>query len=231
MRRLLLPFLLLGSALSAAEIQSYSTRVELSPDGAGRATATLRVAGSASETVEIPVGFKASGFLLADGPKGLRLESHGANVRVVLPPEAGVWTCTFTFAADGVFAPEAVPEGEKARMPGTSRVVRAAFVHTYDDPIGAFSVEVVLPSGYRFQAIKEAVPRPGKKEAEPRVRLGRTAGRQTALLKASGLKQGDSAGMVLEAVPSSRSFLWLAAGLAIALLYLYLFRDMVQAKR
>jgi len=230
MSRLLLPLLLLGAALSAAEIQSYATRVELSPDGAGRATTTLVIAGAANETVEIPVGLKASGFLLASGPKGLSLESRGAAVKVVLPPEPGVWTCSFTFTATGLFTPEAVAEGEKARMPDSSRVVRTAFVHTYDDPIAAFSLEVVLPAGYRFQAIKEALPRPTKKEAEPRVRLGRADGRQTALLRATALKQGDSTSMVLEAVPSSRSLLWLVAGLGIALLYLYMFRDTIQSR-
>ncbi|BDU73802.1 hypothetical protein [Mesoterricola silvestris] len=231
MSRLLLP-LLLGTALCAApaEIRQYATRVDIQGDGSGRATATVTLAGDPSDTVEIPVGFKARGFALTEGPKGLKLEPYGSAIRVVLPPERGAWTFTFTFTALDTFIPEAVPEGEKARIPATSRVVRHAFVQTFEDPIAAYSVEAVLPPGYRFQAIKEALPKVRKTESEPRVRLGRTDGRQTAILRVTRLKQGDSAAMTLEATPSSRSILWLVTGLAIAGLYLFLFRDMVQSR-
>jgi hypothetical protein len=229
MRTFLLPLLTCAGLLAApAEIRSYTTRLDLRPDGSGQATATVEVAGEPGETVEIPVGFRATGYLLTTGTRGLRLEPHGSAIRLVLPPEGGACTATFTFTAQDAFVPEAVPEGEKAKLPATSRVVRAAFVHTFEHPIGAYAVEAVLPAGYRFQAIKEALPKPRKTESEPRVRLGRTDGRQTALLRASALKQGDSASMVLEAVPSRRSLLWLAAGLIIAGLYLFLFRDTVR---
>lgn len=232
MSRLILP-LLLGTALFAgpAEIRQYATRLDILPDGSGKATATLTVEGDPLETVEIPVGFKARGYALAEGPQGLRLEPHGSAVKVILPAAPGPHTFTFTFTALDAFIPEAVAEGERAKLPANSRVVRHAFVQTFEAPIGAYSVEAILPAGYRFQAVKEALPKVRKTESEPRVRLGAADGRQMATLRVNNLKQGDAATMTLEAMSASRSPLWFVAGLVIVGLYLFLFRDMVQTKR
>jgi hypothetical protein len=44
------------------------------------------------------------------------------------------------------------------------------------------------------------------------------------------LEQGDDTSMQLEVVPSRRSLLWLAAGIALSALYLVRFRDLVARK-
>jgi len=227
MRNVLLSLLMCG-ALSAGEIRQYATRLDLAPDGTAQATATVTLAGTPGETLELPIGFKASGVILTAGPQGLRLEPAASGVRVTLPP--GEATFTFTYHASGVFAQEPVAEGEKATLPASSRMVRHTFVNTREAVILDYSVLAILPSGYRVQAIREQLPKVRKTEIEPRVRLGKADGRQTAFLHTTGLKQGDDASMVLEAVPNHRSLLWLAAGLAIALLYLYYFRDSIRPK-
>ena len=230
MRKLLLPLLLCCLTAGAAEIQQYGTKVDLAADGTAKATADVTLSGAAGETVEIPVGFKASGYLLAKGPQGLKLEPSAGGVKVTLPPAVGAWTFSFTFDAAGVLMPEVVREGRKPAYPGTSRLLRHAFVNTKDAPILDYSMEASLPAGYRFMAIKEKLPRMGEAEVEPRVRLGKTDGRQTARLPASGLKQGGSASMLLEAVPTRISPLWLLTGLLGMVLYLIFFRDLVAAK-
>ncbi len=227
------PFLLMMCtllAVSGAEVQRYATRLDLGPDGRGAATATVSVLGGPGEVLTLPVGFKASGFLLKDAPAGLAAELQGRGVKVTLPPAGGASAFTFTFTADAVFAAETDGEGSKATVPPTSRFLRHAFVNTGASPVRDYAVEALLPEGYRFQAIKESTPKAGKTEVEPRVRLGRSGGRQTALLHATGLEQGGSASMVLEAVPVRRSLLWLLAGLAAAALYLYYFRDMTKSR-
>ena len=227
MRTLLLP-LLMCLAAGAAEVQHYDTRLDLVPGRAASATATVVLTGAASEIVDLPVGFKVSAFQPGQLPPGLRLEPCPGGIRAFLPPARGEWRFTFTFEAEGVMAAEVPALGEKATMPASSWLVRHAFVNTKDSVIRDYSVEAYLPSGYRFQSIKEQLPRLRKTEVEPRVLLGRKEGRQTAVLHNTGLKQGDGASMLLEGVPTRRSPLWMLAGLAIAFLYLFLFRDMVR---
>jgi hypothetical protein len=228
MNRFLLSLLLCGG-LGAGEIQQYATRVDLAADGSATATADLAVSGAAGETVEIPVGFKASGFLLKSGPPGLRLEAGAAGVKAVLPV-AGVSSFSFTFKAAGVLVPEKVAEGRKPTMPASSRVLRHLFVNTKESPIKDYTLVAALPAGYRFQTVKEKLPKMSETEVDPRVLLGRADGRQNVRLHKADLKQGDSTSMTLEAIPSRRSPLWLAAGLLAALLYLIFYRELVAKK-
>lgn len=224
--------LLLSCALACAgaEIQRYATRLDLALEGPAAATATVTATGAPGESFQIPVGFKASGLRLVEGPAGLLLEPAHNAVRATLPPAGGPCTFTFAFSAEGVFWKEVLRNGQKPTIPATSRLVRHAFVNTEVAVIKDYSVEASLPAGYRFQGVKEALPKTTKADIEPRVRLGRTAGRETALLRLEDADQGDSASMVLEAVPRDRSLLWLLFGAGIAALYLVLFRDMVSAK-
>jgi hypothetical protein len=227
----ILPLLICSSlALGAAEIRSYSTRLDLNPDGTAKATATLQVTGAALEVVEIPVGFKASGYVLAEGPPGLRLEPGPGGLRITLPPAAGPCTFSFTCKAEGVLNAEVPAAGEKPTMPRTSRLLKFGFVNTKASLIRDYAVEASLPAGLRFHKINEQLPKLRKTEVNPRVLLGRKDGRQTALLHHTDLKQGDGASMVLEAVPARPSSLWFIGGAAIALIYLFLFRDMVKPK-
>jgi hypothetical protein len=221
--------LLLCSGLGAGEIQQYATRVDLAADGSAKATAQVTLSGAASETVEIPVGFKASGFSLRSGPPGLRLEPASGGVRVTLPA-AGVASFSFSFNAAGVLVPEKVAEGRKPSMPASSRVLRHLFVNTKETPIRDYSLVAALPAGFRFQSVKEKLPRMGETEVEPRVLLGKAEGRQNVRLHKADLKQGDATSMTLEAIPARRSPVWLAAGLLAALLYLIFYRELVAQK-
>ncbi len=223
---LLLPGLAFG-----AEIRDYAARVDIEPGGAGRGAATLVVAGAPSETVEIPLAPSWSHARLG-GPSDdvLFKAGKGATVRVTLPPAVRPEGSRFTFDFDvaAVFAKAEDPaSGAKLTIPRESRTLRFAFVNSQDALIWKFGMLVVLPEGYRFQAIREQLPKPGKAEVEPRVRLGGDGGRQTAFLQLANLEQGDDTSMQLEAVPSTRSPLWLAAGAVLSLLYLVHFRDLV----
>ncbi len=224
--------LLLTCALAsgAAEIRQYATRVDVAPDGTASAVATVSVAEAAGAPFNLPVGFRMSALRTLDGPQGLGLEAQHGGVKVTLPPGSAACTFSFAFTAEGVFKAERPKAGAKPTIPADSRLVQHAFVNTEAAVIRDYAVEVRLPQGYRFQTIKEALPKAGRTEIEPRVRLGRTEGRETALLRINDADQGDSASMLLEAVPRRRSFLWLVFGAAISALYLFLFRDMTSSK-
>jgi hypothetical protein len=229
----LLALLLAAPAAFAAGIESHVTRLVIALDGSGQASCTVVVAGAPSETVEIPLaGGGHSNLRLSEGPEGLVLEppKPGATaVRVTLPAAAAA-TSRFTLAYD---VPEALaraenPEaGEKLTIPRGSRTLRYAFVNTQAAPIREFEALVVLPAGWRVHAVREQLPRPKRTEVEPRVRLGADGDRQNALLQLDAMKQGDSASMQLEVGSNGPSPLWLAAGLALSVLYLVKFRDLV----
>jgi len=229
-----LAFLLLAPGLAgAAEISQYTTTLSVDPDGTGRATCTIVLAGGPSETVEIPRSHGAwTNFRVAEASDGLRLEPPQANsgaFRVTLPAAATAPSrLTFDFDVPQAFAKaENAAPGAKLTIPAESRTLRYAFVNTQVTLIRDFRVLVTLPEGYRFQAIREQLPRQTKSEVEPRVRLGGEGGRQNALLKVTNLRQGDDTSMLLEAVPARRSLLWLVAGVVLSGLYLAGFRNLV----
>ena len=234
----------------AAEITRYATRLEVEPDGSGHALSTLVVAGRPSETLEVPLGRGAwANLRLTEAPEGLRLEPPAAGattVRVTLPaslaaattaptapaaptaPTAPAARFAFAFDVPEAFArPEDPSAGSRLTIPAESRTLRYTFVNTQASPIGDFTTLVVLPAGYRFEAIREQLPGPKRSEVEPRVRLGASDGRQDALLHLENLRQGDSTSMALEALPGRRSLAWLLVGTVLSALYLVRFRDLV----
>lgn len=227
---------LLPGIARAAEIRGYTTRLDVNAAGAGRATSTIVIAGSPSETVDVPMSHRSfANVRVTEAADGLRVEppaAGGGALRVVLPPAAAApIRLSITFDVPEAFDPPPDPAAaEKPTMPLESRTLRYAFVNTQATLIKDFSFLAVLPDGSRFQAIREQLPKQKKSEAEPRVRLGGEGGRQSALLKIATLKQGDATSMQLEAVPSRRSLLWLAAGLVLSALYLVRFRDLVAPK-
>jgi hypothetical protein len=225
---------LLPGFARAAEIREYTTRLDVDASGAGRAASTLVIAGKPSETVDVPMSHRSFANVRVADAEGLRVEppASGGALRVTLPPAAAAQSrLSITFDVPEAFDPPPDPAAaEKPTTPFESRTLRFAFVNTQPALIKTFSFLVVLPEGSRFHAIREQLPKQKKSEAEPRVRLGGENGRQCALLKIASLKQGDTTSMQLEAVPNSRSLLWLLVGLILSALYLVRFRDLVARK-
>jgi hypothetical protein len=222
----------------AAEIREYRTRLDVDAGGSGHASGTLVIAGTPSETLEVPTSYRSfTNFRLSEATEGLRVQppaTGGGTIRVTLPPAAataGLSRLTFSFDVPEAFVRSADPaNGDRATLPRESRSFRYAFVNAQATPILDFGMLVILPPGTRFQAIREQLPKRTKSEAEPRVRLGGEGGLQTALLRLANLHQGDDTSMQLEVVPNRRSPLWLVAGFALSVLYLVQFRDLVSRK-
>jgi hypothetical protein len=223
-----------------AEIVTYDARVAVEPDGTGRGTATVLVSGAPGENVDVPLPPSFTGIKVGDVSEGVKVEAKGKTLRVTLPPAQAVppappapaapaaHRVTFTFDVPEAFVKVEPPaNGEKLTLPRDSRTVKFSFVNTQAAPIKSFGVLVALPTDMRFHAIREQLPKLKKSEVEPRVRLGAADGRQNAFLQSAALKQGDAASMQLEAIPRSRTPLWLVAGLVLSALYLYKFRDLV----
>lgn len=233
-RRVLAAALLLACAAlrGAADVRSCAVRLVLEADGTARGRLVLQVASAAPGSFDVPFAFpEIRDLRVAEGPAGtaaaLAPAAGQARLRLTLPQ--GV-PASLQVALD--FAvPNALvrPEASKGEAPSRVRLLRHAFVNTQEDVIDAYAVEVLLPPGDQVQAVREALPKPGKTEAEPRVRLGRLEGRQSATLRAGPLRQGDDTSMSVELTSARRSWSWLVAGIALALLYLVHFRDLVAA--
>jgi len=236
MRSLLAFVLLCGLCVgaSAVEIRSYDTRVEVDRDGAARASASVELAGAVAGRLRIPVGFtKLVEFRSLDLPAGVAMKAGASEdaswVEIELPegvPDS--LKVGFSFRTNGIlFIPKPEP-GQKAALPEGSRLLRHRFVNTQEAPIGRYALKILLPQETIVHAIREQLPRPGRKEFLPRVELDRFDGRQGAQLQLSGLRQGDRASMELEVVAEQRSVFWLLALLPLALGYLFAFRDTVK---
>jgi len=227
------PLTLAPGLAGAAEVSRYATRLELEPDGSAHATATLVVAGKPAETLEVPLAVGGwSNLRLVRAPEGVRLDPPAPNARTVrlTLPASETTSSELTLAYDVPATFDRVEDpaaGDRLTIPSESRTLRYAFVNTHGAPVKDFDTLVVLPAGYRVQAIREQLPKPKRTEAEPRVRLGASEGRQNALLQLTNLGQGDSVSMRLEVVPGGRSPLWLLAGVVLSALYLFRFRDLV----
>jgi hypothetical protein len=231
---LLLAFCGACSVAGAAEIKTYDTRLDVAPDGSAQARVDVQLTGAQAGRLRLPVGVAAlDGFQALGIPAGVTIKPMPAkdqsSIEIELPENVSPdLKFGFTFKVPGVLFEPRPEEGQKPTFPEGTRLFRHGFVNTQPTPIAQYRVEVRLPQQTMVQKIREQLPRPKRKEFVPRVELDRFDGQQGALLQLTGLKQGDRTSMELEIVSDRRSYLWLVAGLALAVAYLFAFRDVVK---
>jgi hypothetical protein len=228
-RRILLPALLaLSSLAGATAVKEYAVRLRVQPDGTATGTAVLSLTGCVPGNVDVPIGLQGfQNLKVSKGPSGSEAEAvhHGGgqpHLHILLP--AGVEEkATVELSFD---LPQAFSYTEAGKGSGITRTrfLKHAFVNTQEAEIGEYRFEALLPPGTMVQAIREQLPKQGKTEAEPRVRLGKIDGCQSATLQYKKIKQGDDTSMSLEIADSRKSLVWLFAGVVLAALYLVYFR-------
>ena len=228
-RRILLPALLALSTLGAATVvKEYTVRLRIQADGSATGTAALRLTGCVPGTVDVPFALsEAKNLKVSKGPEGVDAKSmqHGGgqpHLHILLP--GGIQDkASLELAFD---LPQAFSYTESGKGSGAvkTRFVKHAFVNTQEAEVGEYRFEALLPAGTMVQAIREQLPKLGKSESEPRVRLGKIDGCQSATLQYKKVKQGDDCSMSIEIVNSRKSLVWLIAGLVLGSLYLVYFR-------
>jgi hypothetical protein len=230
----LLPFLLLAvTSLGATDIKSYQVRLDAAANDSATGTAEVQLSDCSPGRLNLPMGFNSiDGLRVDEAPKGLRLEQGPTNGQVLLHLDlpagiAGESVVRFSFRVPKAFVRIEPGPGEKSSFPDGSRLFRHALVATQEGVLGSYRFELLFPPGSRAQSIREQLPKLGKAEVGPRVRLGKIDGRQNAVLQMSALRQGDDTSMALELVPERNSLGWLAVGLLLSGLYLFYFRDLV----
>lgn len=237
MKRMLTALLLLAplvgpTALDAAELRSYTVRLEATESGASRGSLTVEVTGADEGRFAIPLGLRAEQVELVEGPAGTTVRAERLNgqllAKVALPDSAGgAATIRLRFSVSGLFEEPTPAAGEKRTLPIGHRLFRHTLVNTQPAPIRRYRFELVFPAGIRAHAIREALPKLRKAEVGPRVQFDGLDSQAGARLQVDGLAQGDTASMQIELMPASRSLGWLIAGLVLSVLYLVYFRDLV----
>ncbi|HNX50387.1 MAG TPA: hypothetical protein PKL08_09495 [Thermoanaerobaculaceae bacterium] len=235
MRALAALLLMLPAAqVGAVEIRSLALRVQTNENGSGRATAVVQIEGAEAGSVVVPTGFPAaSNFRLTQAPAGTTLAAQPHNgqtlVRIALPEGASARTSIgFELDVTGVFQRPTPKSGEpEASRPNGRLIFRHALLNTEPATIGTYRFEMLLPDGTRAHAIREALPKLRQAEAGPRAQLDGIDGQPGVWLQVDRLVQGETAVVQVELVPRSRSLAWLLIGVALSLLYLVKFRDLI----
>ena len=226
-------------AAPAAEIRSYVVHLVVSSTGSAEGSATIEVAGAAEGRLTVPLGFAtAENVRVEEGPSGTTVAVTRGNGQVLValawPADAAAERATVTvklrFAVPEAFEKVTPAAGEKSTLPADNRIVRHALVNSQPATVRGYRLEMVFPEGLRAHAIREALPKLRKTETGARVQLDEIDGQHGARLQVDRLTQGESASMQLELTPERRSPGWAVFGLALSLLYLYYFRDLVSRK-
>ena len=239
-RSALLALLLLASGLAAgAEIREYATRVDVDASGGGRAASTLVITGDPGDGRDSAEPRRLDELPAGGGPRrppagaaaGEGDDAPGDAASRVETARAGSRS---TFDVPQVFAkPEDPAAGGKRRCRGSSRTLRYAFVNSQLSADRDFRVLVDPSRGMPVHAIREQLPKLDEVRGGARA-SGSAANRGPAERPAEARE--PAAGRrrrrwQLEAVPNSRSPLWLVAGVVLSVLYLFNFRDLVVEER
>jgi hypothetical protein len=222
----------LAAAAEATEIRDYQLTVRTNSAGDGEAVLRLALKDPAP-VVRIPVGFaRILDIRVTVGPVGAvaTAESAGTQSLLVVHLPAGLQgevQLVVTFQAPSLVPAPAVRPGERPTLPAGTRVLKHALTNTQSDVLGHYAIRILVPSGMRAHAIREALPKLRSTEAGPRVRLAAVDQANAVTLDVTDVKQGDTASMVVELVEERRSFSWLLVGALLSAAYLFAFRDLV----
>jgi hypothetical protein len=225
-------FLLAGSLMAGPVVRQYRVQLAAKADGAGQATVSLDLERCVPGSLVIPVGLALPANLgIETLPTGARLESGPGRVRLQLPEGvAPACQVVFSFPVAQVFQPAPRAENGEKPIPAASLMLKHTFINTMEETVGDYAFEFRLPEGYLVQGVREQLPKLGKAETGPRVRLDKADGRQGGVLRVARVPQGGTAAVLLEAIPERKSPMWLLVGVVLGGLYLFFFRDLVARK-
>ena len=117
----------------------------------------------------------------------------------------------------------------KARKAYGEFALSRSFVNTSEYVLRDFELATVLPEGMLVHSVTRVEPEyDSKKNPEPPFRVGRDADRGWASLHRSDLVPAGTARLDLNFRPAKRGSLPLIVGIALALLYLAFFRDVLR---
>ena len=237
--------LLLVSAPSPARATGVDTlafvgqRVALSTGGDAVVTETVVLAENGPGEALLPFGFEhadsfsvkgrgvALGTDATGAPAPLQRAARRQLLALVLGPAA--------LAGDTVVVRCRVHrfvDWEGARGEFAAYTLARTFINDSDANLGACSLTLVMPQGYQVRRITATEPafKPETSPVPPYA-VGKKDGRGFAVVRVAHVRPGGRARLAIQAERTTRGRAPLAAGILIAALYLWFFRDLPASRR
>lgn len=217
------------------ELRELAESIQLNADGTGNVEIRALVNASGStlpvQTFALPCSFKDIGPVSCAEMASVTAtvaEIEGIRqFQVTIPPLAGGESrITLQFTAKGLFDPQKKETEDFGTIPVTYQ-----HVNTLPQRIGSYSLRIILPEGQAVGGISEVIPKPGKNDPQLPYTLSWENQRYTVSMALAPMKTGDRQLLKFRLKSTAKPMILLAAGLVISLLYLYFFRDMVQADK
>ena len=230
------------AAASPADVDTLAflgQRVSLSADDDAALAVTLVLAADGPGQALLPFGFgRADSFTVVGGdvafpsdvggaPAPLRLTSRRRLLALVLGPEAAagdtvVVRCRLRRFVDW--------NGSRGQF-GAYNLART-FINDSDVSLGAYRLVLEVPQGYQVRRITGTEPAFKPEDSPvPPYAVGLQKGRGFATVTATHLRPGGRARLGIQAERADRGPVPLVAGVLIALLYLWFFRDILAPRR
>jgi hypothetical protein len=225
---LFVPCLGVRTQVYAQEIPRYDETVTLGQDGSAAIRLFLAVADWNEPRILIPVRHASLLDLRAPGfpPTAVRVLENKGNHFVALDfagPGTRPTTIEISFRVKNYFA------GGGRPGPFGNKDLGYRFVNVTFALIGKFSAELVLPAGYIFNAIGEFSPTPEKSGMAMPYTISRKNGKNIARMAVDNVKLGDEITYHCTFKSTKKSQPLLFALIALAIAYLFLFRDLLKS--
>jgi len=230
-----------GEALGATAalpdtLAVYEENVLIGPDGDAQVEVRVVLTEGGSGDLLLPFSFvDGHDFTILSGPARFAADETGAAQplrRVLGHLMLNLITDPMARAGDEVRVQAAIPgwfQVEESRRPYGEFAVRRDFVNRSGFFLRELHMGVRLPDGMRVHAIPKVVPAyDAKKNPQPPFAVGVVDGHGTAHLTAANLQPADAVRMDILFRPVRRGPIPLIVGLALAVLYLLFFRDVLK---
>ncbi len=239
-------FLLLALSAPAAALASgvdtlafLGQRVSISATGDAVVAETIVLAENGPGEALLPFGFEhADSFTVkgrdvalatdaAGAPAALQMAARRQLLAIVLGPVASAGDTIVVRCRVPRFVDWAGARGEFAAY-SLARI----FINDSDVNLGTCSLMLVVPQGYQVRRITATEPtfKPETSPVPP-YSVGAKSGRGFALVKASHVRPGGRLRLAIQAERTDRGRVPLVAGILLAALYLWFFRDLPGSRR
>ena len=234
---LAVPASVAGAAASVDTLALLGHRVSLTADGDAVLTTTVVRASAGPGEVLLPFGFdRADSFTVAGGHAVFPEDSAGAPAPLRLASRRRLLVLAFGPGATGETTLvrcrlRSFVDWAAARGEFSAYALGHTFINDSELSLGTYRLVLDLPPGYRVRRITGTEPAYKAEDSPvPPFAVGLAGGRSFASMKAAHLRPGGRVRLGIQAEHARRGGVPLVAGIALVLLYLWFFRDVVAAR-
>jgi hypothetical protein len=234
---LAVPVSVAGAAASVDTLALLGHRVSVLPDGDAVLTTTIVRAAPGSGEALLPFGFdRADSFTVTGGGAAFPGDSSGAPAPLRLASRRRLLALSFGPGAAGETTLvrcrlRKFVDWAGARGGFAAYTLGHTFINDSELSLGLYRLVMDLPPEYHVRRITGTEPAYKAEDSPvPPYAVGVTGGRSFASMKTAHLRPGGRVRLGIQAEHARRGQVPLVAGIVLALLYLWFFRDIVAAR-